>query len=122
MKYDKQAARNIERSYNTPDIANQRLRTLHALALNAGDKVLDVGCGTGFLVQEMASLGGEQGEVIGIDNSEDMLAVGRERCADLAQVELKQAAADQIPFADNSFDAVTCTQVLLYVPDLAEQH
>ena len=68
MKYDKQAVQNIELSYNTPDIAHQRLRTLQALALNAGDKVLDVGCGTGFLARDMALLVGDQGQVTGIDN------------------------------------------------------
>ncbi|MGB1009377.1 MAG: methyltransferase domain-containing protein [Thiolinea sp.] len=118
IKYDKQAAKNIELSYNTPDIARQRLQTLQALSLNAGEHVLDVGCGTAFLAREMAALVGGQGRVVGIDNSDDMLAVGRERCNDLPQIELKQAAADQIPAADNSFDVVTCTQVLLYVPDL----
>lgn len=119
MKYDKQAAQNIELSYNTPDIANQRLRTLQALGLNMGEHVLDVGCGTGFLAREMAQLVGEQGRILGIDNSPDMLAVGQERCGELAQVELQEAAADKIPVADASFDVVTCTQVLLYVPNLS---
>ena len=54
IKYDKKAAQEIELSYNTPDIANQRLRTLQALAINAGEHVLDAGCGTGFLTKELA--------------------------------------------------------------------
>lgn len=118
IKYDKKAAQDIEFSYNTPDITNQRLRTLQTLGINAGERVLDVGCGTGFLAKELAMLVGEGGYVLGVDNSADMLEGGRERCAVFPQIELKQAAADDLPVADNSFDVVTCTQVLLYVPDL----
>nr|CAA6830270.1 MAG: 2-heptaprenyl-1,4-naphthoquinone methyltransferase MenG (EC [uncultured Thiotrichaceae bacterium] len=118
IKYDKKAAQGIELSYSTPDIANQRLRTLQTLGINAGERVLDVGCGTGFLTKELAMLVGESGYVLGVDNSADMLDGGRERCAPFPQIELKQAAADALPVADNSFDVVTCTQVLLYVPDL----
>lgn len=118
IKYDKKAAQDIEFSYNTPDIANQRLRTLQALGINAGERVLDVGCGTGFLAKELAMLVGEDGYVLGVDNSADMLEGGRERCEVFPQIELQQAAADALPVDDNSFDVVTCTQVLLYVPDL----
>ena len=120
IKYDKQAAKNIELSYNTPDITRQRLQTLQAISLNAGERVLDVGCGTGFLVRELAMLVGDTGYVLGIDNSEAMLDGGHERCADFPQIELQVATADALPVADNSFDVVTCTQVLLYVPDLAK--
>lgn len=118
LKYDKQAAQNIELSYNTPDIANQRLRTLQALAINAGERIIDVGCGTGFLARELAMLTGERGYVLGVDKSADMLETGRTRCADLPQLELKVAGADALPVDDNSFDVITITQVLLYVPDL----
>ena len=41
--YDKKAAELIERSYQTPEIVNQRLRTLAALALARGESVLDAG-------------------------------------------------------------------------------
>ena len=47
--YDKKAAELIERSYQTPEIVNQRLRTLAALALSSGESVLDAGCGPGLL-------------------------------------------------------------------------
>ena len=118
LNYDKAAAQNIERSYCTPDIARQRLETLKALALNAGENVLDVGCGTGFLLSEMAAMVGETGSLVGIDFSQDMLDVAIQRCESLPHVELRQGSAVDLPLDDGSFDAATCTQTLLYVPDV----
>ena len=118
LNYDKAAAQSIERSYNTPDIARQRLQTLKSLALNAGEHVVDVGCGTGFLISEMAAVVGETGRLAGVDFSQDMLDVASKRCESLPQVSLRQGSADSLPLDDASFDAASCTQVLLYVPDL----
>lgn len=118
LNYDKAAAQAIERSYSTPDIARQRLETLKSLALNVGEQVIDVGCGTGFLVNEMAAVVGESGHLAGVDFSQDMLDVASKRCESLPQVTLRQGSAESLPFDAASFDAASCTQVLLYVPDL----
>ncbi|MFT5260165.1 MAG: arsenite methyltransferase [Saprospiraceae bacterium] len=117
VKYDAAMAKSIEKSYATPDIAQQRLTTIQSLSLRAGEQVLDVGCGTGFLTAEMASLVGEQGLVHGLDYSADMLATAHQRCDDTSQIKLTKASAEALPFPDNTFDAATCTQVLLYVED-----
>ena len=117
-KYDSKAAALIERSYQTPEIVNQRLRTLAGLALARGESVLDAGCGTGLLLEQEAMAVGESGRAEGIDYSDDMLAHARRRCADLPQVELHQGSVESLPFADASFDALSCTQCLLYVDDL----
>jgi demethylmenaquinone methyltransferase/2-methoxy-6-polyprenyl-1,4-benzoquinol methylase len=60
-------------------------------------RVLDVACGTGFLTQHL------RGDVIGIDQSETMLRIARERCPDGTFV---HADALTLPFADGSFDRV----------------
>jgi len=117
-KYDKQAAALIERSYQTPEIVNQRLRTLAGLALGRGERVLDAGCGTGLLLEQEALAVGSEGRAEGIDYSEDMLAHARARCADLPQVGLNQGSVESLPFDDASFDALSCTQCLLYVENL----
>jgi ubiquinone/menaquinone biosynthesis C-methylase UbiE len=59
--------------------------------------VLDVACGTGFLTQHLV------GEVTGVDQSETMLDIARERCPDATFV---RADAFALPFADGSFDRV----------------
>lgn len=117
-KYDKQAAARIDRSYQTPEIVNQRLRTLAGLALGRGERVLDAGCGTGLLLEQEALAVGSEGRAEGLDYSDDMLAHARGRCADLPQVGLQQGSVESLPFDDASFDALSCTQCLLYVEDL----
>ena len=85
ITYDSKAASDIERSYLTPEIARQRMQTLEALALRAGERVLDAGCGTGLLVEQMAMAVGDSGQITGVDFSQDMLDMASQRCQELAQ-------------------------------------
>ena len=62
----------------------------------------------------MALQVGTSGRVAGIDKSEAMLKLARQRCAHLSQVELRQGEAENLSVDDQSFDALACTQVLLY--------
>jgi ubiquinone/menaquinone biosynthesis C-methylase UbiE len=63
--------------------------------------VLDVGCGTGTLVAELASLGVR---AFGVDTSAEMLEVARRKAP---RAGLKLAEAERLPFKDASFDRVT---------------
>jgi demethylmenaquinone methyltransferase/2-methoxy-6-polyprenyl-1,4-benzoquinol methylase len=74
--------------------------------------VLDVATGTGLVAAELLGRGFE---VTGVDQSAEMLAVARRRFGDT--VELIEAAADALPFADGSFDHLTFTYLLRYVDD-----
>jgi demethylmenaquinone methyltransferase/2-methoxy-6-polyprenyl-1,4-benzoquinol methylase len=60
-------------------------------------RTLDVACGTGFLTRHL------QGEVVGLDQSESMLAIAAER---VPEAELVQGDAFALPFEDGSFDRV----------------
>ena len=77
-----------------------------------GDRVLDVATGTGLVAAELIRQKGCT--VVGLDQSPEMLAVARER---LPRVELVEASAERLPFADDSFDALTFTYLLRYVDD-----
>ena len=118
--YDKKAAAIIERSYQTPEIINQRMRTLAAMGLRRGESVLDAGCGTGLLLEIEAKAVDSIGRAEGVDFSNDMLDVARERCAGLSQVNLQQGSVETLDFEDASFDALSCTQTLLYVEDITK--
>jgi arsenite methyltransferase len=115
IAYDSKAAQDIERSYQTPEIIKQRSRTLDALALQAGEQVLDAGCGTGLLLEQMALSVGDNGHAFGVDFSPDMLEVANRRCQGLNNVELQQGIVESLDFNSDSFDVVSCTQTLLYV-------
>jgi demethylmenaquinone methyltransferase / 2-methoxy-6-polyprenyl-1,4-benzoquinol methylase len=78
-----------------------------------GDEVLDVATGTGAVAAELLRQKGCA--VVGVDQSPEMLAVARQQLP--ASVRLVEANAEQLPFADASFDALTVTYLLRYVDD-----
>ena len=119
VKFDANEARKTDLAYLTPDVTRQRMRTLEALQLQLGEFVLDVGCGTGLLAHDMAMLVGDDGQVVGIDNNQHRLSLAENRCAEFSQVRIKQGNAEELPEAPESFDAVSCVQVLLYLPEVA---
>jgi demethylmenaquinone methyltransferase/2-methoxy-6-polyprenyl-1,4-benzoquinol methylase len=73
--------------------------------------VLDVASGTGAVAAELLRRRGCH--VVGIDQSPDMLAEARRRIGD--RVELLEGRAEQLPFPDASFDALSFTYLLRYV-------
>jgi SAM-dependent methyltransferase len=118
VEFNELLAREAERSYLTPEIVRQRTRTLETLTLQSGEHVLDVGCGPGLLTREMALEVGPEGRVSGVDKSPAMLDLAKRRCAQLTHVHLKDGVAENLPEGDQSFHAVACIQVLLYVADV----
>jgi arsenite methyltransferase len=117
LQFDEENARRVEAVYMTPDVVAQREATRAALALEPGERVLDIGSGPGFLVEEMAREVGPEGRVAGVDPSESMLALARRRDG-AGAVDLRVGDAFSLPFEDGSFDAAVTTQVLEYVDDV----
>ena len=88
-----------------------------AVAPPPGARVLDVATGTGMVTAEL--LARCDCTVVGIDQSAEMLAAARARFAGDERVELIDGEAERLPFADQSFDALTFTYLLRYVDDPA---
>lgn len=84
--------------------------------IGAGDHVLDVACGTGVLALAALDRVGSQGTVVGLDPNPDMLAVARRKCA---RIDWREGRAEQIPFADRSFDASISQFGLMFFEDRA---
>ena len=120
MRFDATAAKGLVAMYLTPDVVAQRGEFLRTLAPRSGERVLDVGCGPGFVARAIGEAVGPTGAVRAIDISEPLLAAAREHCADLPWVEVLEGGATQLRFPDAHFDAVICTQVLEYVPQIGE--
>ncbi|RMG50045.1 MAG: methyltransferase domain-containing protein [Gammaproteobacteria bacterium] len=92
-----------------------RAEALERAGLQAGDKVVDVGCGTGVLAQKAAEIAGPEGCVIGVDPSPGMLAEARRR-----GVTVVVGRGEQLPLADGSADFLSMGYALRHVADLIE--
>jgi len=92
-----------------------------SIGASPDDRVLDVATGTGLVADALVRRYGCS--VVGLDQSEAMLAGARRRIAaspDLAgRIELVHGEAEELPFEDARFDAVTFTYLLRYVDDPA---
>ena len=81
----------------------------------AGQRVLDVGCGTGALTQQLVERAGPE-KVAAVDPSESFIDAMRAR---FPGVDVRLAGAESLPFADDEFDAVLAQLVIHLVPDAA---
>jgi SAM-dependent methyltransferase len=120
LQFDEAAARAVEAVYGTADVVEQRRRVLDALGLRPGERVLDLGCGPGFLAAEMALAVGPGGAVHGADLSPAMLEIAgrREPGPGAAPIELSRQDVLALALPDAAFDAAVCTQVYEYVADM----
>lgn len=111
------------------DLAGLFERRYKALALEMadfreGERVLEVGCGTGWALERIARWIGERGRAYGVDLSPKMLEVARERLQKagwMGRVELVESDATTMSFPDEMFDAAfsTFTLELFDTPDIA---
>jgi ubiquinone/menaquinone biosynthesis C-methylase UbiE len=99
----------------------QRLRTVQALGLRAGDSVIDVACGTGLNFPLIEELIGPGGRIIGVDLTDAMLARARDRieACGWSNISLVQADAAEFDFPAQ-VDAILSTYALTQVPGCAE--
>jgi ubiquinone/menaquinone biosynthesis C-methylase UbiE len=118
LEFDEAAARALEVVYATRDVKRRRRLVREAIAAQRGERVLDVGCGSGFYVAELLEEVGTDGAVTGVDPSTPMLAVARERCAGAANATFREGSATELPVEDASVDAAVSVQVLEYVEDV----
>lgn len=87
--------------------------------LTACHRLLDVAIGTGDLAIEICRQQKAR-EVVGIDLSEEMMAIGRQKVAErqIDSILFQKASAQDMPFEDNSFDAATCSYGVRNFTDL----
>ncbi len=91
--------------------------------IKPGDKVLDVGCGTGNLTLTAKSYTGESGSANGIDASPEMIAEARKKAAASgSKVIFEVGLVERLAFPDATFDAVISRLVIHHLPgDLKRQ-
>ncbi|GAA0327921.1 demethylmenaquinone methyltransferase [Oceanobacillus sp. FSL W7-1293] len=96
-----------------------RKDVMKRMHVSPGDSALDVCCGTGDWAISLAKAVGADGKVIGLDFSENMLSIAREKGKQeqLDEIEWMHGNAMELPFDDNQFDYVTIGFGLRNVPD-----
>jgi ubiquinone/menaquinone biosynthesis C-methylase UbiE len=92
---------------------------IRLLAPKDGDVVLDVAAGTGEPGLTIATLT-KHGKVVITDLAEGMLEVARERAEErgITNIETRACDVSQLPFADNTFDAISCRFGFMFFPDM----
>lgn len=94
-----------------------RRATLAYAALQPGELVLEVGCGTGVVTHLAAETVGPTGAAVGIDPAPVMLAVARQNAAHTgSKATFKLAAIERLPFADGSFHTAIASLMLHHLP------
>lgn len=113
--YSKSPAENYQR-YFVPTIGGPMAEYLIETAdLRAGERVLDVACGTGVVAGLAAERVGPSGTVAGLDLHPGMLAVARASTSAGASIQWYEASAEAMPLPDESFDVVLCQMGLQFM-------
>ncbi len=95
-----------------------RLRTMELANIQPGDKILDVGCGTGPLALEVKSRVGDEGQVYGIDPGSQQIARARAKTAQRnLPIEFQIGVIEQLNFPDQTFDVVLSTIMMHHLSD-----
>ena len=90
---------------------------LHVASLRVGERVLDVGCGTGVVTRLAVEQVGPDGTVAGLDINPGMLAVARSITPSDMRIDWYEASAESMPLPDGAFDVVLCQLSLQFVDD-----
>jgi ubiquinone/menaquinone biosynthesis C-methylase UbiE len=98
-------------------------RTVGLLDLEPGMRVLDVCCGSGASALPAAKVVGNEGRVIGVDLSENLLGLAKQKAKalQLGNIEFRRADMIELPFEQESFDAVIIVFGIFFVPDMEGQ-
>jgi ubiquinone/menaquinone biosynthesis C-methylase UbiE len=104
--------------------AGKRRKSFRDLAakagIRAGDRILDVGCGTGYFARMLAETVGPRGSVVGVDAAPEMIAHAASRSRAAANVTFEVGSAGRLSFPDSSFDVVVSSLTMHHL-DRADQ-
>ena len=94
-----------------------RTRTVENAQLKQGEKVLDVGCGTGGVTIPAKLCVGKTGQAVGIDPAPEMIAVARRKARRQGlEIDFRVGVIESLPFPDGTFDAVTSSLMMHHLP------
>jgi ubiquinone/menaquinone biosynthesis C-methylase UbiE len=98
----------------------ENLRVMDKLGIKQGDHVLDIGCGHGRSLMELAARA-PRGRIVGVDPSELMIEIAKQRnrlLIETARVNVILSSVESLPFPDDKFDKAQCVHVLYFWKDI----
>jgi SAM-dependent methyltransferase len=115
----RELASRLELRAKSPAEVEARQAYLDLLGVQAGECVLDVGCGSGAVTRDIARRVGPAGRVVGVDPSPQFLVVARELAEEAglgSGLEFREGSALHLPFPPGSFDVAVAVTVLVHTP------
>ena len=88
-----------------------------AVSIQPGQRVLDVGCGTGYFARLIAAAVGSDGHVVGVDASMSMIEYARRTAARTANCEFQVGSGEALRVPDDHFDVVVSSLVMHHLPE-----
>ena len=94
-----------------------RTMTIDQAMLKPGERLLDVGCGTGGVTIPAKKRTGQNGPASGIDPSPEMIAVARRKAESAGlDIDFRIGVIESLPYEDGSFDVVTSSLMMHHLP------
>jgi SAM-dependent methyltransferase len=109
----------LERQAGDPFLRRVAARSIELMVLRQGDRILELGCGSGVLLPPLAEAASDS-TVVGVDYSTEMLQEARRRVFEQElseQVSVVKCIASDLPFGDSIFDAAHVERVLMHLED-----
>lgn len=119
QRYGWDKAASYYEGYWARQLEPAQTRLLQLAELQAGERVLDVACGTGLVTFPAAAAVGASGHVVGTDISQQMVERVRRQAVEkgIGHATFERMDAEELHLPDQSFDAVLCALGLMYFPD-----
>jgi ubiquinone/menaquinone biosynthesis C-methylase UbiE len=114
-EWDLRAENFDDRKYSILRFFQKRL--IKKLDLKEGQKILDIGCGTGWAVLHIADIIKEDGKAYGIDLSSKMIEIAKLKSSNYKNVYFFKSPAKSLPFEDNYFDLIISTNAFHHFSD-----